>query len=380
VVRDPTTLIGRIYDASLETEAWPQLLCDMADLCGVENAALVVHDSRAEFSSVLTPRADPDVVSAYGSYWWQHDPTAAMTAGVPVGQITTLETTGRRRFLDSTFHNEYWRHSGLGAERVATNLMTDNGAFSSIVLQASRGRDVIEPDAHRAFAALVPHLVRAVSISCRLQRLEIKNTAAQLTGQSASATSSAIFIVDARMRLVHTDSAAETYLRPGSPLRLGDTTFGLADATADSDLRAAVAACAEQIRVDVAPGARIVVRHPDGRVALSIEVLPFRIRAGLMGGASPVAMLLVTDPQNTREQKIARLRDHFRLTRAEALLALEMLEGDGRAAAAARCGISVNTARTHLTRIFDKTGVNRQAELIRVILDAGGGDTGDGGV
>lgn len=46
-----------------------------------------------------------------------------------------------------------------------------------------------------------------------------------------------------------------------------------------------------------------------------------------------------------------------------------MLQGDGRNAAAARCGISINAARTHLMRIFEKTGVNRQAELIKVLLD-----------
>jgi DNA-binding CsgD family transcriptional regulator len=56
------------------------------------------------------------------------------------------------------------------------------------------------------------------------------------------------------------------------------------------------------------------------------------------------------------------------LTPAEADFALEIVKGDGRAAAAARFGISVGTARTHLTHIFDKTGVRRQAELVRLLL------------
>jgi DNA-binding CsgD family transcriptional regulator len=59
------------------------------------------------------------------------------------------------------------------------------------------------------------------------------------------------------------------------------------------------------------------------------------------------------------------------LTMAEARLAMEMLRGDGRAAAAERCGISVNTARTHLGRIFEKAGVQRQAELIRRMSSLG---------
>lgn len=62
------------------------------------------------------------------------------------------------------------------------------------------------------------------------------------------------------------------------------------------------------------------------------------------------------------------LRRRFGLTPAEARLALEMARGDGKQAAAERLGISYATARSHLSRIFDKTGVRRQAELVRLVL------------
>jgi DNA-binding CsgD family transcriptional regulator len=46
------------------------------------------------------------------------------------------------------------------------------------------------------------------------------------------------------------------------------------------------------------------------------------------------------------------------------------LKGDGRLAAARRRGITGATAKTHLSNIFEKTGTHRQAELIRLLLDA----------
>jgi DNA-binding CsgD family transcriptional regulator len=71
------------------------------------------------------------------------------------------------------------------------------------------------------------------------------------------------------------------------------------------------------------------------------------------------------------------LRREFGLTAAEADVALEITKGDGRDATAARLGIGVATVRTHLVRIFEKTGVGRQAELVRLVLrgetDADGG-------
>jgi len=37
-------------------------------------------------------------------------------------------------------------------------------------------------------------------------------------------------------------------------------------------------------------------------------------------------------------------------------------------AATDRLGITVGTARSHLSKVFDNTGVTRQAELVRLIL------------
>ena len=56
------------------------------------------------------------------------------------------------------------------------------------------------------------------------------------------------------------------------------------------------------------------------------------------------------------------------MTPAEAGFAVEILKGDGIQAAADRLAISLATARTHLSRIFDKTGVRRQAELVRLLI------------
>ena len=63
-----------------------------------------------------------------------------------------------------------------------------------------------------------------------------------------------------------------------------------------------------------------------------------------------------------------QLRDQFGLTTAEATFALEIIQGQGLKACAKRLKISEPTARTHLQRIFEKTGTRRQAELVRLVL------------
>jgi DNA-binding CsgD family transcriptional regulator len=67
-------------------------------------------------------------------------------------------------------------------------------------------------------------------------------------------------------------------------------------------------------------------------------------------------------------RKVGRWREQFGFTPAEANFALEITRGDGRQAAADRLGITVGTARSHLSAVFDKAGVRRQAELVRLLL------------
>ena len=56
------------------------------------------------------------------------------------------------------------------------------------------------------------------------------------------------------------------------------------------------------------------------------------------------------------------------LTPAEARLALAVADGLSPTDAAEQLGITVQTARTHLKRVFHKTATTRQAELVKLVL------------
>jgi DNA-binding CsgD family transcriptional regulator len=82
----------------------------------------------------------------------------------------------------------------------------------------------------------------------------------------------------------------------------------------------------------------------------------------------PCAIVLVTEPEPDQSMQIEGLGKRYGLTRAEATFALEIVKGGGRKATATRLGITDGTARSHLSKIFDKSGVNRQAEFVRLLL------------
>ncbi len=87
--------------------------------------------------------------------------------------------------------------------------------------------------------------------------------------------------------------------------------------------------------------------------------------------ASSDGMILVTfDDQPTRDQRLATARNVFGLSNAQFRLAAIIVAGHDLPQAADHMGISVNTARTHLQRMFDKTHVHSQTALVRVLLSA----------
>ena len=108
-----------------------------------------------------------------------------------------------------------------------------------------------------------------------------------------------------------------------------------------------------------------------GLPPLRVVVAPFRPRSRDLGMAAEgaVAMVLVTDPARRSDLCQQLLRSRFGLTAGEARVALEIASAEGRAAAATRLGVTVATLKTHLIRVFEKTGVSRQAELVRLVLE-----------
>jgi DNA-binding CsgD family transcriptional regulator len=100
---------------------------------------------------------------------------------------------------------------------------------------------------------------------------------------------------------------------------------------------------------------------------LSIAVGPVDERDRPLGMAGPVAMILLSVPDLGRAPQEDSLRALFDLTQAEARLVVALCAGETLAGYAMAAGTSLNTVKTHLKHVFDKTGETRQADLVRRI-------------
>lgn len=94
-----------------------------------------------------------------------------------------------------------------------------------------------------------------------------------------------------------------------------------------------------------------------------VAVVHFSIRDGLT--------YLRIDIDDIVDRRLGYAKTVFGLSEGQMKVARQVAMGDSLKCSAKALGISVNTARTHLSRLFDKTGVGTQAALVRLLLSVG---------
>ena len=110
------------------------------------------------------------------------------------------------------------------------------------------------------------------------------------------------------------------------------------------------------------------VRRPSGKGDFGLVIRPVPRSAWSEGQSSPTVAVFVSAPEVQSQTSELVIKQLFDFTPAESRLALRLAGGQSLAEACEELCISQNTARAQLKTIFAKSGVTRQAELVRLIL------------
>jgi DNA-binding CsgD family transcriptional regulator len=106
-------------------------------------------------------------------------------------------------------------------------------------------------------------------------------------------------------------------------------------------------------------------------------VAPTGVTGIFPGSREARVVVLIEEPTHAVARPSAAFAKKYKLSPAEAGLAARLVSGMSLKQAAAAIGVSENTVRSHLKRVFVKTGVRRQAELVRRVLTYEAGAAGE---
>jgi DNA-binding CsgD family transcriptional regulator len=221
-----------------------------------------------------------------------------------------------------------------------------------------RGRQFGE--AEREIARfLMPHLRRAWTV---LQRLDLL-----AAGESILDTLplGVVFFAAGGVP-IYWNHSAEDIFHANDGLSQRNGVLSAADRGAETRLRKALE---DALSPPSAPGlATVAIPRPSLRRDYQIVAAPVRGRfRQFVGMAAPVAVALITDPELQKPACVPLLVRMYKLTPKEAQITAKLSEGRSVEQAAEEFSMTYETARTHLRRVFSKTGTSRQTELVLLI-------------
>ena len=364
-------LIGLVYDCVIEPGRWQGTVHRLREELGFATCALSLHalpsgDPLLFISSGIEPdwlakllTLGESIVQIWGG--------AARIHELPLAEpIQLSHAVDPRSFAGNPFYDEWARPLGL-TDDVGIHLMSDATAISSMGLGWHGARGELCEKHLAPLRLLAPHLRRAVTIS-RLMDLQL--LAASTFARALDALPQAVLLVDGALGLVHANAAAEALLAAGDGVSARAGWLALAQprsqaALADALARLGGVACGAGESLGQR-GIGIPVQRKSG-MPMVAHVLPLRtgeLRSGVSQRA--VAAVFIADAAQPPQMPQTALALLYDLTPAEARVFELVAGGATPAAIAARLGLAPSTVKTHLLRVFDKTGCRRQAELVRL--------------
>ena len=356
-------VVGTIYDCALDPALWPDAI---REVCGVTNcvAGLIevsdLETRMARLHQIWNYDADllarmHQMHGAEVAGFWASVPNL-MTR--PYDEpLTAMRDLPPGVLRSSRFYNEWALPQGY-FDTVQLVVMRQRDRIGAIGLSrhVSAG-DVTDRDLD-VVRLLAPHIRRAVAIS------DVLNMQAIKIGTFESALDllqAGVLLVDRDCRIIHANDAARAMLQEGSPIQSvrGELRTHLPQTTAA--LKKAVAVAVEP--AIGRSGIGVPLPRADGDPA-HVHVLPLmsgETRSRLAPGASAALFVTVKGKADPPAEAIAAL---FDLSPAEIRIVQHLLAGKTPVEIADELGLALPTVRTHLARIFAKTGTSRQADLI----------------
>jgi DNA-binding CsgD family transcriptional regulator len=238
-----------------------------------------------------------------------------------------------------------------------------DGDVDAVSLWRSPKHDPPDGRATLLLECLIPHIRTALQLR---KRLTATDAVRIFSEASLDAMSIGAFLVNSKGKVQHMNRLASTHLEGGACLRFdkGRLTTNAPEAPSGR-LEQLIAQATSIETLDYGLAGSMRVSH------FNVTVVPVPQQNQILRH-DLYALVFVTDTRQPAKSRAAAMRQLYGLTPSEARVADRLLDGLEVREIADRLGITFETCRFHLKRIFSKTSTRRQAELIRLMLSLPG--------
>ncbi|MEJ1171067.1 helix-turn-helix transcriptional regulator [Variovorax sp. CCNWLW235] len=356
-------LIGAIYDCSLDPQRWAATCEMIAQRCDSAAGGICMHDlKQTQNDQLYVFGYEPEFLQKLGARY-ADSPMAAADVLSNLGDVSALSME-RFHLHDSGFYREVLQPHGVLDIMWFPALRTGERMAS---LHASRGDKSLhyQQGDLGLFKLLAPHVCRALAIS---DALDIQVLNSDVLKRTLDGLAAGVFLAARDGHVVYMNTAAERQVRSGTAMRLVDNRLSPV-------YPAARAALTQAIRDSGREGADMhamdhAIGIPDGTgggyVATLLPIADGR-RAGVLAPFAASVAVFMQDPVQPPLMPGEAFGRLHGLTGGELRVLMALSQGLGGTEAAGMLGVGEPTIRTHLQRIYSKTGTSRQGDLLRLL-------------
>jgi len=362
-MREPdnvSELIEDIYDAALEPARWSDVVVNINDLVGSQACGIISKDSsRKSGSTHYHCGIDPHYIELYSDTYSKFDPL--MTLASPGRIVTIPDVVAYDEYRRGPFYQDWLRPQGC-ADMANVVLEKPNSNYAVILTFLPGQGRMLDDEMRRRIALIAPHARRALGLN---KAIGLTHSAAATFADTLNGLSAGIFLVDANCQIVHANAAGHDILRGDDFLRSINGQLIARNAHVNQTLRDV---CVVNGAAAIARGTSLPLTAHDGERYV-MHLLPLTAAARRATGTAykAVAALFVQKVELNSQSSGKLIARTFELTPAELRVLLAIVEVGGGPKAAASLGVADSTIKTHLEHLFKKTGVSRQADLVKIV-------------
>jgi PAS domain-containing protein len=345
-------VIGSLYDAAMNPELWPDALAKVAAFVGGPAVALSPKELMGKFDDT------GDRVGLDFQYMETHSQASGEFDRLPaeprfdVGQTVDLPDLVPSDDRRSAWPGEWGNAANAVVEK------PEKTKFCDVLRDDANGAG---EEMRRRMTLVAPHVRRAVLIGKAIDR---KADQAAILANILDSLSAGLFLIEADGRITLANAAGREILDADDFLRSINGRLVARGAKADQVLRGSLADKGGDVgNKDVT--LPLTARDGEHYVA---HVLPLdaRTRPGNETRGT-VAAVFVCKAALETSSSVEVIRLAYQLTRTELRVLLAIVNVGGIPDVATALGVADCTIKTHVRRLFQKTGTGRQADLVKLV-------------
>lgn len=357
---------SQVYDAALDPALWAKALTGLRAVLTADAVAIAEHDAATGGGRLvqwvgLADESATDYAITHGPDAAQPDEPDTQPGAVSIGNGEAPDAMSP---VGNPLRTWSERH---GVSSVLRGVVDNaNGTVTRILFLRMQGGEGFTGDDATVLARLLPGVQRGVRAGRALRRAQFFH---QIAFDALDAVPIGVAFVDATGEITAANRIARQIIE-GENVRAYQETVRRAETTARMPrLRRAVGDAMSDLRDSggEAVSAFAVQRKP-GLRPLTCLLAPLGASEIYGESDGPSAMLFIGDPDKPMDVDQRRLRQLYGLSRAEARVVALLAQGYKLDATAESLGLVYETVRKHLKQVFDKTGCDRQAELVRLLV------------